>query len=183
APPLPAAAAGGHRRRGRAPHRLAGGLGAHAPGPVAPHPRAEARADRARRGASSHRPSGRAREPLPHRARDPGHPRPPLRPRAGRPGRSGLMTGHPAAEPRWTVRPPAPPHEVAALSRALGVPPALAAILWARGLRDDAPDHLNPPLRRSPNPSLEEAAARLARAIERGERVLVHGDYDADGIT
>lgn len=93
------------------------------------------------------------------------------------------MTGHPAAEPRWTVRPPAPPHEVAALSRALGVPPALAAILWARGLRDDAPDHLNPPLRRSPNPSLEEAAARLARAIERGERVLVHGDYDADGIT
>src|SRR5690606_39535210 len=106
-----------------------------------------------------------------------------LRPRAGRPGRSGLMTGHPAAEPRWTVRRPAPPHEVAALSRALGVPPALAAILWARGLRDDAPDHLNPPLRRSPNPSLEEAAARLARAIERGERVLVHGDYDADGIT
>ncbi len=89
----------------------------------------------------------------------------------------------PDAEPLWTVRPPAPPREVAALSRALGVPPAIAAILWARGLRDDAPDHLNPPLRRSPNPSLAEAAARLAGAIERGERVLIHGDYDADGIT
>lgn len=87
------------------------------------------------------------------------------------------------AETVWTVRPPAPPHEVAALSRALGVPPAIAAILWARGLRDDAPDHLNPPLRRSPNPTLEAAAARLAQAVESGERVLVHGDYDADGIT
>jgi len=83
----------------------------------------------------------------------------------------------------WTVRPPAPPREVAALSRALGVPPAIAAILWARGLRDDAPDHLNPPLRLSPNPTLVEAAARLAEAVERGERVLIHGDYDADGIT
>src|SRR5690606_16998360 len=83
----------------------------------------------------------------------------------------------------WTVRPPAPPGHVASLSRALGVPPALAAILWARGLRDDAADHLNPPLVRSPNPSLIEAAARLAEAIERRERILIHGDYDADGIT
>ena len=66
----------------------------------------------------------------------------------------------------WTVRPPAPPSHVASLSRALGVPPALAAILWARGLRDDAAEHLNPPLVRSPNPSLVEAAARLAEAIE-----------------
>ncbi|HEX7038918.1 MAG TPA: single-stranded-DNA-specific exonuclease RecJ, partial [Trueperaceae bacterium] len=89
----------------------------------------------------------------------------------------------PTAEPRWTVRPPAPPREVAALSRALGVPPAIAAILWARGLRDDAPDHLNPPLRRSPNPGLDQAAERLAAAIASGRRVLIHGDYDADGIT
>ncbi len=89
----------------------------------------------------------------------------------------------PAADLLWTVRPPAPPRAVAALSRALGVPPALAAILWARGLRDDAPSHLNPPLERSPNPGLVDAAARLAEAVQRGERVVVHGDYDADGIT
>ncbi len=88
-----------------------------------------------------------------------------------------------AADVVWTVRPPAPPRQVAALSRALGVPPALAAILWSRGLRDDAADHLNPPLVRSPNPGLVVAAGRLAEAIERRERVLIHGDYDADGIT
>ncbi len=88
-----------------------------------------------------------------------------------------------ATDTLWTVRPPAPPHHVASLSRALGVPPALAAILWARGLRDDAADHLNPKLVRSPNPGLVEAASRLAEAIERRERILIHGDYDADGIT
>lgn len=86
-------------------------------------------------------------------------------------------------EARWSVRPPAPPAAVAALSRALQVPPALAAILWARGLRDEAADHLSPPLILSPNPALREAARRLARAVRRGERVLVHGDYDADGIS
>ena len=83
----------------------------------------------------------------------------------------------------WTVRPPAPPHAVAALSRALAVPPALAAILWARGLRDEAKDHLDPPLARSPNPALEQAAERLAAAIDDRQRILLHGDYDADGIT
>lgn len=83
----------------------------------------------------------------------------------------------------WTVRPPAPPEAVAALSRALAVPPSLAAILWARGLRDAAKDHLDPPLARSPNPALEQAAERLAAAIDRRERIVIHGDYDADGIT
>src|SRR5690606_27803957 len=84
---------------------------------------------------------------------------------------------------RWSVRPPAPVAAVAALSRTLNVTPALAAILWARGLHDAAPDHLDPPLQLSPNPSLVEAAARLEQAIEAGERILIHGDYDADGIT
>lgn len=84
---------------------------------------------------------------------------------------------------QWSVRPPAPVAAVAALSRALDVTPALAAILWARGLHDAVPGHLDPPLQLSPNPSLSEAAARLAKAIDHGERILIHGDYDADGIT
>ncbi len=85
--------------------------------------------------------------------------------------------------PRWAVRPPAPPAAVAKLSAALGVHPQLAAILWARGLRDDARDHLDPPLAPTAIPDLERAAARLADAVEAGRRVLVHGDYDADGIS
>src|SRR5690606_19137759 len=183
--PHPPAAAGGARRRRRAAHRLAGRLGADAPGAVAPRPRAQAPPGRARRGAPPRRRRLRAAEPLPDRARDPGHTRQAVRPLAGRPRRRPLMGVPPLPGDAlaWTVRPPAPPREVAALSRALGVPPAIAAILWARGLRDDAPDHLNPPLRLSPNPTLVEAAARLAEAVERGERVLIHGDYDADGIT
>lgn len=84
---------------------------------------------------------------------------------------------------RWLVRPPAPPQAVAALARSLQVPPALAALLWSRGLRDAAPDHLTPPLVLSPNPALAEAAVRLAEAVAQRKRILIHGDYDADGIS
>ncbi len=90
---------------------------------------------------------------------------------------------HGVPEVRWSVRPPAPPSAVAALSRALQVPPALAAVLWARGLRDEAPAHLDPPLVPSPNPALAQAAERLALAVRQNKRILVHGDYDADGIS
>ena len=63
------------------------------------------------------------------------------------------------------------------------MPPSLAAILWARGLHDAAKDHLDPPLALSPNPALKPAAERLAAAIAKRERILIHGDYDADGIS
>lgn len=85
--------------------------------------------------------------------------------------------------PRWMVRPAAPPRAVEALARTLEVPPALAAVLWARGLRDAAPDHLEPPLVKSPNPALDAAAERLEQAVRERKRILIHGDYDADGIS
>jgi single-stranded-DNA-specific exonuclease len=85
--------------------------------------------------------------------------------------------------PRWLVRPAAPPMAVEALARTLEVPPALAALLWARGLRDAAPDHLEPPLVKSPNPALDAAAERLEEAVRARRRILIHGDYDADGIS
>ena len=84
---------------------------------------------------------------------------------------------------QWSVRPPAPATAVAALSRELDVTPALAAILWARGVREGVAGYLDPPLVLDPNPGLSDAAARLAQAIDEGERILIHGDYDADGIT
>src|SRR5690606_13354442 len=113
-----------------------------------------------------------------------GHPRP----RHGLPRRrrqrSCLM---PAAftppAPRWMVRPAAPPQAVEALARTLEVPPALAALLWTRGLRDATPDHLEPPLVKSPNPALDAAAERLEEAVRARKRILIHGDYDADGIS
>jgi len=85
---------------------------------------------------------------------------------------------------RWSARPAAPPAEVERIVTRLGVPPLLASVLWARGLADEeARRALDPALVPSSIPTLDAAADRLAAALDRGERILVHGDYDADGIT
>ncbi len=86
-----------------------------------------------------------------------------------------------AVEARWAVRPVAPPQGVARLSRELSLPPLLASVLWARGIRSH--DELAPPLKRTRIPELTEAAERLAWALREKKRILIHGDYDADGIS
>ena len=74
------------------------------------------------------------------------------------------------------------------LSEALGLPIVAAMVLAGRGLVD--PDEV----RRfidcegdTPDPFLfahmEGAVAAISSAIDRGDRVTIHGDYDADGIT
>ncbi|MFD2184109.1 single-stranded-DNA-specific exonuclease RecJ [Rhodoplanes azumiensis] len=70
-----------------------------------------------------------------------------------------------------------------------GTPELLARVLAGRGVEPDAvPAHLDPTIRRlMPDPAvltdMEAAAARLADAVERSERVTVFGDYDVDGAT
>jgi single-stranded-DNA-specific exonuclease len=68
---------------------------------------------------------------------------------------------------------------------ALGVPPVLARIYAARGIRSAA--ELDLSLKALPDfgqlANVDAAAERLARAIGRGERILVVADYDADGAT
>jgi len=75
------------------------------------------------------------------------------------------------------------------LSRELGVAPVVARLLYLRGLGDPdaaarflSPDlaHLHDPLRLV---DLGKAVDRLLAAIERGERIAIHGDYDVDGVT
>ena len=83
----------------------------------------------------------------------------------------------------WAIRRPAPLDAVRALTDELHVHPALAATIWARGLRHHASSRLKPTLEPAPIPRLDDAAERLALAIERRERILLHGDYDADGVT
>jgi single-stranded-DNA-specific exonuclease len=85
--------------------------------------------------------------------------------------------------PVWRVRPPAPPHVVTQLCRDLDIPPLLASVLWGRGLREDALDALQPPLEPSAIPDLSRAAERLELALRSGRRIVIHGDYDADGIS
>ncbi len=88
---------------------------------------------------------------------------------------------------RWLIEPPPDAGAVAALARALEVPAPFAAILLQRGYDDLAAarrflrprrDDLHDP---ALLPDLPAAVARLAAAVRRGEPILVHGDYDADG--
>jgi single-stranded-DNA-specific exonuclease len=83
----------------------------------------------------------------------------------------------------WAVRPIAPPQAVAKLCREFSVPPILASVLWARGLGGEALGHLQPPLTLTQIPDLDAAAERLELAIKNKKRILIHGDYDADGIS
>lgn len=96
---------------------------------------------------------------------------------------------HTSRTHRLWLCPPFPADGCEELARVLGVSPTVAHLLIARGSADPAEAHrfLNPSLDDLHDPFLlpdmEPAVTRLARAIETGEKVLVHGDYDVDGVT
>lgn len=83
---------------------------------------------------------------------------------------------------RVLLRAPAPLRQVRRLVDEHAMHPLVAATLWTRGVRGDLGAHLRPALTPVAIPALAEAAARLQHALEHDERILVHGDYDADGI-
>ena len=70
------------------------------------------------------------------------------------------------------------------------VSPLVATLLWQRGVRslEEAEMFLSPSWEAHVhNPSqfrhLPQALERVFSALEKGDRITVHGDYDADGIT
>lgn len=71
----------------------------------------------------------------------------------------------------------------------LGVPPIVAQILANRGILtlDDARIFLNGGLSHLHDPfmmkDMDRAAERIKKAMAAGEKIVVYGDYDADGIT
>jgi single-stranded-DNA-specific exonuclease len=75
------------------------------------------------------------------------------------------------------------------LAKSLGVPPLAARILMARGITtpQDAEKFLNPRIEDLSDPFLlpdmEKGVDRLIRAVTGGERICLHGDYDADGVS
>ncbi|HEX7122122.1 MAG TPA: single-stranded-DNA-specific exonuclease RecJ, partial [Gemmatimonadaceae bacterium] len=89
---------------------------------------------------------------------------------------------------RW-LAPPAPdPDVVAALAAELRLPPLVSTLLVARGCHDAESarrylrprlDHLHPPLAMR---GMDRAVERLVAAIRKREPILVHGDYDVDGM-
>jgi len=89
---------------------------------------------------------------------------------------------------RW-VLPSAPDAAaVSVLANELHLPPIVCELLVRRGYAtpDDAKRYLRPRLDQLHDPSgmrgLAAAVERLERAIRTGERIVVHGDYDVDGM-
>lgn len=89
--------------------------------------------------------------------------------------------------PSWVVK-PVNENVIRDLSQALLISPLEARLLYTRGIgtSEEAVRFLSPSLEHLHNPFLfkemEKATATLHEAITGGERILVHGDYDADGI-
>jgi single-stranded-DNA-specific exonuclease len=89
---------------------------------------------------------------------------------------------------RWTIK----KHnhdEVKLLANALKVSPLVAALLITRGYETEEKAHkfLNPTYDDLHEPNLlkgmKEAVARVSKAVENQEKILIWGDYDVDGTT
>jgi single-stranded-DNA-specific exonuclease len=87
----------------------------------------------------------------------------------------------------WHIASPWPDCEAAAKS--WGVPPLIAQVLYNRGVStpEAAKAFLQPQLTDlfppETLPGGLDAAARIAEAVRGGQRIVVYGDYDVDGVT
>jgi single-stranded-DNA-specific exonuclease len=94
----------------------------------------------------------------------------------------------PPPPPTWRLREAPDPDVVRRLAGELSLPPALCGILAARGQGEpeQARRFLRPRLDDLPAPETladaPRAARRILAAVDAGETILVHGDYDVDGV-
>ncbi len=92
-------------------------------------------------------------------------------------------------EKHWIYKEQPAQEAIRQLSYDINVNPALAALLIQRQIYtyDQAKSFFRPSLKQLPNPFLmkdmDHAVNRLILAIKRGEKILVYGDYDVDGVT
>ena len=95
------------------------------------------------------------------------------------------------ASKAWRLRRDAPVDAAPwkSLAAAWDLDPRLARLAWMRGLDrpEDLAWRLDASWGRSTDPHLlpgvDAAVVRIHRAIEAGERIVVYGDYDVDGVT
>ena len=92
-------------------------------------------------------------------------------------------------ERKWLVKEVGDPEAVGRLSAELGIDSVLATLLVQRGIRsfEQARAFFRPSLDSLHDPFLmkdmDKAVARLRKAVEGKEKILVYGDYDVDGTT
>jgi single-stranded-DNA-specific exonuclease len=90
---------------------------------------------------------------------------------------------------RWTLKPKPDPEVVLHLAKVLDVEKPVASLLAQRGIEtfEQAKKFFRPSLKDLHDPFLmrdmDRAVARIEKAIERGENIMVYGDYDVDGTT
>jgi single-stranded-DNA-specific exonuclease len=89
---------------------------------------------------------------------------------------------------RWFINRTNPQY-IEYLSKAASVSPALAQILINRGIKtlEEIDSFLNPRVSQLSDPfdmqGMKMSVDRILSAADSGERILVHGDYDADGLS
>lgn len=90
---------------------------------------------------------------------------------------------------KWLYKPFPAKEEIAALGAELNLNPYLTTILLQRGIANlrDARNFFRPSLSQLHDPFLMMdmgvAVARLKKAIDADEKILIYGDYDVDGTT
>jgi single-stranded-DNA-specific exonuclease len=90
---------------------------------------------------------------------------------------------------RWILPTPHEESLISSLCLELGCPPVMAGILARRGILHaaEAANFLSPKLKHLSDPFLlpqmDAAVERTLRAIDLGERIVLYGDYDVDGVT
>ena len=93
-----------------------------------------------------------------------------------------------AVQRKWRIA-PHDQHQVESLQRGAKVPAIVAQLLLTRGIdtAEQAAAFLQPKLTdmREPQelPGLEQAVSHIAQAIGKKQSIMIHGDYDADGIS
>lgn len=89
----------------------------------------------------------------------------------------------------WQFSPQVEDADFTKIAKSAGLCSEVACLLFQRGIKDESSlkKFLDPSLEDLHDPYLlhdmEKAVKRIRQAIERGELILVYGDYDADGMT
>ena len=89
----------------------------------------------------------------------------------------------------WELKSPGDPEKIKELSNVLGIDQALTNLLVQRGVTtfDEAKTFFRPALNDLFDPFLmkdmDKAIARITKAIDNKEQILVYGDYDVDGTS